>query len=89
MGDDLRRGNVRRLHHGSGWIVAWPVQSPGWEAAGGRAPVERAESYFFPAQDAADFDALHEGDRVSFVVVEPEPPRGPRALMVRRVDDHD
>ena len=82
-GGRMRVGNVRRLHSGAGWIVSWRMDDPGWLA--GRRPA--AESFFFAACDVADrlFDDLHEGDRVEFVVVEPEPPRGPRAYMVRRI----
>ena len=81
----MRIGNVRRLHSGAGWIVSWRMDDPAWLRPGGRRPA--ADSFFFAAVDVADraeFDLLAEGDKVEFVVVEPEPPRGPRAYMVRR-----
>ena len=90
-GGRMRVGNVRRLHSGCGWIVTWRMEDPGWMRPGGRRPA--AESFFFAAVDCApraEFDALREGDRVEFLPVEPEPPRGPRAYAVRRIDaDHD
>lgn len=81
----MRIGNVRRLHSGCGWIVTWRMEDPGWMRPGGRRPA--AESFFFAACDVADrlFDELHEGDRVEFLIMEPEPPRGPRAFAVRRI----
>ena len=41
--------------------------------------------YFFPATDAADFEQLQPGDRVTFAAVKPEPQRGPKAYGVRRL----
>ena len=80
----MRIGNVRRLHSGSGLVVSWRMDDPGWFK--GRRPA--AESFFFAAVDVADrlFDELHEGDKVEFAVVNPEPPRGPRAFAVRRCE---
>jgi len=82
-GGVVRVGNVRKLHAGAGWIVSWKMDDPGWMA--GRRPA--AESFFFAAVDVADrlFDDLREGDRVEFLIVQPEPPRGPRAYAVRRI----
>ncbi len=83
----MRTGNVRRLHSGCGFIAAWRADDPGWPRRGARRPT--ADLLFFCARDAEDFDSLHEGDRVQFETVEPEPPRGPRAFKVRRTDDDD
>ena len=83
----MRLGNVRRLHRGCGWIVAWREGDPGWTRRGARRPA--ADSFFFAARDAEDFDGLREGDPVEFMVVSPEPPRGPRAFLVRISHDHD
>ncbi len=85
----MRVGNVRKLNSGFGWIVSWRIEDPGWMRPGGRRP--SAESFFFAPSDVADrlFDDLHEGDRVEFLTVSPEPPRGPRAYAIRRIDDHD
>ena len=81
----MRTGNVRKLHAGAGWLVAWRVKDPAWLRPGGRRPA--AESFFFAAVDVADreFDTLDEGDKVEFAVMSPEPPRGPRAFAVRKI----
>ena len=88
----MRVGNVRVLHSGFGWIVSWPGAAPAYlpraeRRRRGAAFAERADSYFFAAGSVEDgaFDDLREGDRVEFLVVEPQPERGPRAYAVRRV----
>ena len=85
----MRIGHINRLHSGCGWIVSWPEHAPGWEASGRRRAVEQADSFFFAARDAYDFDSLYERDRVSFEPVEPVPAKGPRARYVLKVDDGD
>ena len=79
----MRRGHVRRLHAGCGFIVG---VEPGRRSEGAKR--KATASYFFAPCDCdgggATFDALREGDPVEYEIVEPEPPRGPRALAVRR-----
>ena len=59
-----RTGNVRRLHSGCGFIAAWRPDDSGWTRRGARRPT--ADSLFFAAADAQNFDDLREGDRVGF-----------------------